>query len=871
MPGCLFFGTCRGGIDFIAGEAAAMTASSVARAAQTEQRSSLVVYKFGGAALRDGAAIRHAAALVAERVPAPTVVVASALAGVTDELLDVAHRSAAGDTVRAEIARFRERHLEVADEVVAGNRVAIRDAVVAACDELEALASELRLAGTLYPQLVDVALARGERLATQLLAAALDAAGVPVSVIDATTIIHTDGTNGHAVPHVARTTRAARRTLRPLLAQGVVPLVPGFIGRASDGAVVTLGRGGSDLTATLLARALDARQTILWKDVPGILTADPHAVPSARLVPHITAREAAALAAFGAKVLHPRSLVPLTRRTRLWIRPFACADEPGTGIAAHERASRTPVKAIAASSEQALITIVAGGFAPLADLTAKAYAALGAAGLMSSISGQTSAEHTITLLVRDGDAVAAEQALRWVLGAELAAGEIAEIVVRRHVVTIGIVGRALASKPDLAKRAFGALAGAGIVVIAGAQRPSDAALSLVIDGQQTAEAQRVLHAAFQLDKAGGGHMAPTGRTDVVLLGVGAIGRELLAQVAAAGRVSPLRVCAVVDRSGYVFDARGLSRGRLVAVAAAKVAKRPLAELRGGCRAIAGDALAAIADHALVRPVLVDATAAETSALLETALARGWDVVLANKLPLAGEQVGYDRLRCTATARGREVLHEATVGAGLPVIDTLRKLQEAGDRVLRIEGCPSGTLGFLFGELGRGHAFSDAVRRAVRAGYTEPDPRIDLSGADVARKALILARLIGFRGSLDDVSVESLIPDSLRDIPLADFLARLEELDEPWHARVATARARGKLLRYRARVTRRSIDVGLVAVDSSNALGTLDGTDNQFAFTTTRYRVQPLVITGPGAGPAVTAAGVYNDLLRLAAERGGGTL
>jgi aspartokinase/homoserine dehydrogenase 1 len=411
---------------------------------------------------------------------------------------------------------------------------------------------------------------------------------------------------------------------------------------------------------------------------------------------------------------------------------------------------------------------------------------------------------------------------------------------------------------------FDALATAGIEVIASTQRPSDIALSVVVDATRTADAQGVLHDAFQLDKTGGGHAVRAGQTDVVLLGVGAIGRELLTQVCATR--SPLRVCGLIDTSGYVFDSRGLSRARLAELVTAKAARRSLANVAGARRATAAEALAAIGDHALARPVLVDATAAETGELLETALTRGWDLVLANKLPLAGDQAVFDRLRWTAADRARQVLHEATVGAGLPVIDTLRKLQEAGDRVLRIEGCPSGTLGFLFGELGRGRSFSDALRSAMRSGYTEPDPRVDLSGADVARKALILARLVGFRGSLSDVRVESLVPEPLRELSLADFLARLEELDEQWRTRVDAERVHGRVLRYRARVTRRSIEVGLVAVETTDTLGALDGTDNQFAFTTARYRVQPLVITGPGAGPAVTAAGVYNDLLRLA-ERG----
>jgi homoserine dehydrogenase len=217
----------------------------------------------------------------------------------------------------------------------------------------------------------------------------------------------------------------------------------------------------------------------------------------------------------------------------------------------------------------------------------------------------------------------------------------------------------------------------------------------------------------------------------------------------------------------------------------------------------------------------------------------------------------------AREHGRQILHEATVGAGLPVIDTVRKLLQTGDRITRIEGCPSGTLGFLFGELGRGRSFSSALRDAIAAGYTEPDPRIDLSGIDVARKAIILARMMGYRGELADTTIQSLVPANLRSVSSAEFIERLDELDASWAETVREAAARGEVLRYRARVSPRSLVVGLVAVPANDPLAALSGTDNQFAFTTTRYRDQPLVIRGPGAGPAVTAAGVHNDLLQLA--------
>ncbi|HEY7394480.1 MAG TPA: PLP-dependent transferase, partial [Gemmatimonadaceae bacterium] len=360
--------------------------------------------------------------------------------------------------------------------------------------------------------------------------------------------------------------------------------------------------------------------------------------------------------------------------------------------------------------------------------------------------------------------------------------------------------------------------------------------------------------------------------DVVLLGVGAIGRELVTQLSAETPDvrGSLRIAGLIDRSGFVVAPNGFSRERLGELCALKAAGHPLNEAIGGHAGSGLHALEEILRHRLTRPILVDATPAETTDVLIGALARGCDVVLANKVPLAGEQASVDRLHDVARRGGHRILNEATVGAGLPVIDTLRKLLEAGDEIRSIEGCPSGTLGFLFGELSRGEPFSQALRAAVARGYTEPDARIDLSGLDVARKALILARAIGFRGELADVHVESLVPESLVSETRDGFIARSAELDDIWADRVGQARREGKVLRYRARVTPSSISVGLANVDVTDPLATLHGTDNQFTFTTARYREQPLVITGPGAGPAVTAAGVFNDLLRLAHSRSSAT-
>lgn len=833
---------------------------------------SVTIHKFGGAALGDAEGIRAVASIIAADGATRRVVVASALAGVTDALLAVVRDAARASAPQAAsaIGALAGRHLEVVERLLDGAAAAaMREAVGEAFTALGTLVHQARLAGGAQQRELDVAAARGERLSAQLLAAVLRARGISAEFVDAVDLVVTDGAYGHAAPHLALTTRATRAVLRPLLAAGVVPVVPGFIGAGVRGEVVTLGRGGSDLTATLLARALGARQVILWKDVPGLLTADPRAVPGARVVRRLHVREAAEIAQYGARVLHPGTLVPLTARTRLFLRPVGEPDAAGTEVSSRVLVGTTPVRAVAATMDQALVTLAGRGLFARPGIVARAFIALDAVGVGAALISQAATEYAFAFTVPNASAGVAIAALRSALSRELALGEIESVQARLGIATVGVVGLGLADEPGVAARVFGALAKASINVLAAAQGSgSGGSLSIVVDATRAVEAQRAIHDEFQLHRLGGGRRAPAAHVDVVLLGAGTIGRELLAQLAERRDRLPqdVRICGVIDRSGFVFDRGGLSRRQLEAIRRHKARGEVLAALEG---ARAGGAIAAleeISQHALSRPLLVDVTASDTSPVLELALVRGWDVVLANKVPLAADRAAAARLASLSRRHGRRILHEATVGAGLPVIDTLRKLQEAGDRIIRIEGCPSGTLGYLFGELGRGRTFSAALRAAVAAGYAEPDPRIDLSGLDVARKSLILGRLIGFTGDLADVEVESLVPEALRGVPCEEFLARLEELDASWEARVQAARLAGRVLRYRARVTARRVTVRLVAVEAGNPLGALSGTDNQFSFTTARYRQQPLVITGPGAGPAVTAAGVVNDILRLAAER-----
>ncbi len=833
----------------------------------------ITVHKFGGAALADADAIRHAARIVAER-PLGAVVVASAMKGVTDALLEIAALASSGDldAARSASAALRDRHLTAASELVPdgeGRRV-LAGVVDSEFTELAAVLRTLHRSRELDPLTSDAVAARGERIAAALLAAALTAAGINAAVVDATRLIRANSLHGNAAPDFLRTVKAVNEHLLPVVAEGVVPVVAGFIGSAPDGTLVTHGRGGSDLTATLLGRALRAESVTLWKDVPGVLTADPQVVADTRLVPRLHVREAAELAYYGAKILHPRALIGLGKDTRLFIRPLADPSSPGTEVTTRrdiEVERLHPVRAITAIGAQAIINISGDGMVGVPGIAARAFGALERVGVSVSLISQASSEHSLCLVVPNAVADAAGAALRAAFTAQLERQEVEAIDVRPDVAIVAVVGLGMSGTRGIAARLFDAIAEAEVNVIAIAQGASELNISVVVEGRSVAATQRAVHAAFQLDKIGGGTAAPSTDADVVILGYGRIGRELATQLGAVPAARGMRVVAVVDSSGYVFEPRGLSEQQLATLAAAKEAGRSLADMPDGVRAGAEAGLAEVRRHALSRPILVDVTAGDTSDVLEAALVGGMDIVLANKKPLADARRGANGgLTKSAASRGRRVLHEATVGAGLPIIDTIGKLQESGDEVLRIEGCPSGTLGYLFGELGRGTSFSTALRAAMKLGYTEPDPREDLSGMDVARKALILGRLLGFDGDLESVDVESLVPDGYRSLPTTEYIARLEELDAQWRERIDEARARDSVLRYRATVTPGSVRVGLVAVGAASSLGALTGTDNQFAIMTRRYRDNPIVITGPGAGVAVTAAGVLNDVLKLAGSR-----
>jgi aspartokinase/homoserine dehydrogenase 1 len=830
-------------------------------------RPPLEVWKFGGASVASADEIRKAAALIAAH-KGPLVIVVSALAGVTDMLLEGAVLAVGGRAAEAshQAAAFLRKHRETVRALIPGGaeRRNLLAKVDAAAREYRELCGAVGLLGHLAPRASDLLVSRGERMSAHILAAALGRAGRQAAFIDALEVVETDETYGGAAPILAATTRNAQRRLRPHLSHGVTPVVPGFIGRAPDGSLTTLGRGGTDLTATLIARALNARRVVLWKDVPGILTADPRLVPDARLIPQLHHREAGEVAHYGAKVLHPRALIPIAgTRIVLHVRSFLTPEAPGTEVSARRSLRTYPVKALAIVRGQAIVTVAGKGMAGVHGIAARTFSAVESERLSVSTIFQASSESSIGFTLPEAEADRAVRSIRRVFGGEIASGLIDNVTSKPAMAVLAVVGDGMAGTPGIAARVFSALAAARINVVAIAQGSSERNISFAVNADDAAEAARCVHAAFQLSKIGGGRAIAVQRTDVVLLGFGRVGRALADQIATPPNGQPsVRVVGLLDRSGYIFDPRGISRRRLLELTRKKDSGALLASL-GGEKATAAEALTTMASHAVSKPILVDVTSEETGDLLRAAIGHGFNVVLANKKPLAQSWERYAALLGTSSNGGPHVKYEATVGAGLPIIDTYHKLVETGDRVLRIEGCVSGTLMYIMSAVSEGQRFSDAVKRAVEKGYAEPDAREDLSGMDAARKGLILARLLGYRGPAP--TPQDLVPRALKSVSLDEFFRRLPAFDKEWADRAAREATRGHVLRYVVTATPRSVTAKLESVAASSPMGSLEGTRNLIAFTTRRYRREPLVVSGPGAGAAVTAAGILNDIYSLAGK------
>jgi len=654
---------------------------------------------------------------------------------------------------------------------------------------------------------------------------------------------------------------------RPKLAALVPPafkgiaVITGFVGADREGLPTTLGRNGSDYSGSIFGALLDATEVHIWTDVDGVMSGDPRRVPEAKIIDEMSYSEAMELAYFGAKVIHPQTMAPAVGRgIPIWIRNTFNATHPGTKISASTSHRDSGVKGISGIDNVALVNLEGAGMIGVPGTADRLFGALREAGVSVMMISQGSSEHSICFAVPENAAEQVRRVVERAFAAELAQGQVQRVGVTTGCAIIAVVGDDMAGMPGSAGKFFGTLGAAGINVRAIAQGASERNISAVIDGKDSARAIRAVHSSFYLS-------AKT--ISIGVLGPGHVGGALLDQIA---RAAPglrerfdldLRVRAIAGSKKMLLEPQRVDLDHWRDALGAGKPLDPVKIVPG------------VADHVqtdyLPHSVLIDCTASQPVAdRYAEWLGRGIHVITPNKRAHSGPIAYYEELKRVSRAAHTHFLYEATVGAGLPVIKTLKDLVETGDEIRSISGIFSGTLAYLFNLFDGKRAFSEIVREAKSKGYTEPDPRDDLSGMDVARKAVILAREAGLSLELADVEVESLAPAALAKASVDEFLKRLPDFDRPMLERVQEAQRSGQVLRYVAEidVRARSAAVRLRSFAPAHPFANINLTDNIVQFVTGRYCDNPLIIRGPGAGPAVTAAGIFADLLRLCSMLGG---
>ena len=816
------------------------------------------VHKFGGSSVADAACIERVARIVEGDPATRKAVVLSACRGVTDALLSLVSLAEQQDpSLDQRIAELRERHAGIARELLPGP---LFDEFVEGldrdCRDVAGILQTVRLVRAASTTMRDLIAGYGEIWSTSIFERLLRSRGKctgHVRWVDARRVLLVEW--GPLGPGVRWD--QSREKLREEVPTDFIGtlVITGFIATDTQGLQTTLGRNGSDFSASIFGALLDASEIVIWTDVDGVLSADPRLVPEAQIIEALSYSEAMELAYFGAKVIHPQTMAPAVhKRIPIWIKNTFAPGIPGTVI--HDRTAPEPlVKGITTVERIALINLEGAGMIGVPGTAHRLFGALREEGISVILISQGSSEHSICFAVPEVEAERAERVVRRAFDPELREGQIQSIDVNRSCSILAVVGDGMAGAHGVAAQVFGALGSAGVSVRAIAQGASERNISVVIDGRNSARALRAVHSGFYLSA----HTVSIG-----LIGPGLVGGALLDQL--ASQVQRLRRDFKLD-----LKVRAIAGSKTMRLSEGAI---DLGHWRDEYAA-GGDPvdLERFADHVnadhLPHAVIIDCSAsASVASHYAHWLSEGVHIVTPNKKANSAAWGEYQRVREARRAAGAHYLYEATVGAGLPVIQTLRDLRETGDEIRGIEGIFSGTLAYLFNTWDGSQPFSSVVRQAKSLGYTEPDPRDDLSGVDVARKLIILAREMGQSLELADVRVESLVPAALAECGVQDFLDRLDEFDAPMLARLEAARARGSVLRYVGSVgADGKAQVGVVELAKSHPFANIALTDNIVRFQTARYDKNPLIVQGPGAGPAVTAGGVFGDLLRVCAYLG----
>ena len=806
------------------------------------------VLKFGGTSVGSVESIRQIQQIIAQQTD-DCIVVVSALGGVTDQLLQAAQLALQPDEAYMDLYQtIRQRHLDMANSLIdnATTRQMLCHDIEGILDELRSILFGVHLVKDLSAKSEAVIVSYGEQLSSRIVSAALPGAVRK----DSLQFIRTDRNQGQVLLDTELTESLVRKAFSPL---PHLTVCPGFISRDSKTDEITnLGRGGSDYTASILAATLGAEVLEIWTDVDGFMTADPRLIPNAYTIKSLSYTEASELCHFGAKVVYPPTIYPAcAKNIPIRILNTFNPNNAGTIVQNEPEDSKRFVRGLSSIRDVALITVSGLSMVGVIGVNQRIFSALASAGVSVFLVSQTSSENSTTLGVQEKDCDIAVEVLTKEFEEEIKVGSMYPMLVQKGLAAVSIVGENMCNMPGIAGKLFGTLGRNGISVIAFAQGAKETNISFVIPTQQLSKTMNVLHDSFFLSE--------NKVLNVFVCGVGTVGAQLLEQIKQqhntllAQQHLQLNVVGIANSRTAIFNAEGLDLSNYRE-------QLKLREKEGSSISIKQ---AALQMANLYNSIFVDCTAsAEVSSIYLSLLENNISVVTANKIAASSEYEHYMRLKQTALDRGVKFLFETNVGAGLPIIGTINDLRNSGDKILRIEAVLSGTLNFIFNEIAADVPFSETIRRAKEQGYSEPDPRIDLSGKDVIRKLVILAREAGYQVEQDDVEKHLFVPDKYFQGSVDDFWKTLPELDTEFEERRKELEANGLHWRFVAKMEEGKTCVSLETVDATHPFYQLEGSNNIVLITTERYHDYPMMIRGYGAGASVTAAGVFANIMSV---------
>ena len=816
------------------------------------------VMKFGGTSVGSVKSILSLKKIVeTEARTQPVVVVVSALDGITDRLIATSKMAKQGDEhYREEFDAMVTRHHQMIEAIIQDDkkRIDLFNNVDQLFDQLKSIFYGVYLIHDLSEKTADTIVSYGERLSSHIVAAMFKN-GIRMNSRD---FIRTWDKEGKHVIDADLTTELVKEAFKDMNDKSVY-VVPGFIARDRDSHETTnLGRGGSDYTASIIAAVLNAEVLEIWTDVDGFMTADPKVIKTAYTINELSYVEAMELCNFGAKVIYPPTIYPVcVKNIPIKVKNTFNPEHPGTLIKAKIENDQKPIKGISSIKGTSLITVTGLSMVGVIGVNRRIFTTLANKGISVFMVSQASSENSTSIGVRDEDAAAAAEVLNAEFAKEIETGAMFPMQVESGLATIAIVGENMKQTPGIAGKLFGTLGRSGISVIACAQGASETNISFVVDGKFLRKSLNVLHDSFFLSEYK--------VLNIFICGIGTVGGMLLEQIRTQqqflmqSRRLKLNVVGISDVDNFVLDRDGIDLDNYEKI------------LRAGFPANTDHMRDEIVKMNIFNSVFVDCTASkQIASLYQTFLEHNISVVAANKIAASSDYGSYLKLRQTARDRGVWFRYETNVGAGLPIIGTINDLCNSGDKILKIEAILSGTLNFIFNEIAADVPFSETVRRAKEQRYSEPDPRIDLSGTDVIRKLVILTREAGYKVEQDDVEKHLFVPDSYFEGSIDDFWAKLPELDADFEARRQKLDAENKRWRFVATMeadennpSSFKTSVALKEVPYGHPFYGLEGSNNIVLLTTERYKEYPMLIQGYGAGAAVTAAGVFANIMSIA--------